>query len=72
MAAHEMRGLETLGVHEMSEQEQREVLGGGFWEKFGGLVGRLVANARDAAEDFAAYASTYEYQNPKYNGTWQG
>ncbi len=72
MAAHEMRGLETLGVHELSELEQREVVGGGFWEKFGRIVGAFVANAFDAAEDFAAYVSTHEYENPKYNGTWQG
>ncbi len=72
MVAHEIRGLETFGVRELSELEQREVLGGGFWEKVGRIVGALVANAFDIAEDFAAHVATYEYENPRYSGTWQG
>ena len=71
MTAKEMRSLETLGVHELSELEQRDVLGGGFWEKFGRIVGGAVGNTLDVLEDIAEFIGDH-YENPRYNGTWQG
>ena len=66
------RDLERFGIQELTELEQREVHGGGFWEKVGHLAGAAVGTAVTMIVDFAGYVAGYEYSNARYNGTWQG
>ena len=41
-----------------------------LWQTFGRIVGGAVRNTFDVLEDIAEYIGD-NYENPRYNGTWQ-
>ena len=66
MIAH----FECFGVRALTDAEQQQLIGGGFWEDVGYWAGRAAAALVNAAEGIVAQLDNYE--NPKYNGSWSG
>ena len=65
--------LAQFGVQELSLAEQGEVVGGGDlgW-LVGAIAGAIAGGAANALDFMIRMAAEYEYDNPRFSGTWQG
>lgn len=59
-----MRELAELGLQELSEEEARELNGGGDIARWRGRVAGAVVGVIAEGLD--------NYENPRYSGDWQG
>lgn len=65
-----MGRMEDFGLEELTADTQRAIVGGdGFFHDLGKAVGYAVGAV---VEVVVAAAADFEYDNPRYSGTWQG
>ena len=59
--------IQKLGFAELTSQEQAAIDGGADGYEWGLSVGRFIRSVGEAIGE-----ALENYENPKYNGTWQG